>query len=205
MVRDDMCQVAGSSRLPRGSRCCRARAYRSEQAEGSRGIRRSDSNRSTVVRLLEVTQYLTRFPVVVAQMMRRVLLIGWTAILSGIGCLGCDRDSSPPVNTELVSVQGTITYQRAPRPQTLVLFIPVASGEIGASGMTNREGQYSLRQKDGRPGIAPGTYKVAFRVLSQMRAPGTRGPDSRDMLNSEDTSFQAEVSAANTALDFDLH
>lgn len=117
---------------------------------------------------------------------------------------GCSGGAISPPATELVPVGGTVTYQRAPLPRALILFIPLDETQAAARGMTNRVGRYTLEQNNGRSGIAVGGYKVAFRVLSVKKSNESDGSYWQRLGDPKTTPYQVDVSADKMTFDFDL-
>jgi hypothetical protein len=77
----------------------------------------------------------------------------------------------------LAPVQGTITYQGKPVTTGNILFVPDAGGPTAMSDI-QRDGGYRLNT-DGKPGAAPGKYKV---MIISMEDTSARLPEERNPL-----------------------
>ncbi len=74
---------------------------------------------------------------------------------------GCDNSGKP----KLVEAKGSLTYKGTPLKQCSVRFVPTAGG-ASSSGVTDANGEFVLTSEDGRPGIAPGSYRVIIIDVS---------------------------------------
>jgi hypothetical protein len=70
----------------------------------------------------------------------------------------------------LVPAAGKVTINEAPLRNASVQFIPIGDtpGNQRGAGRTNEDGEFTLTNRQGKPGLEPGTYKV---VVSKMVLP----------------------------------
>ena len=76
-------------------------------------------------------------------------------------CFGCGPSSKYP------TVSGKVTYDGAPLPNIRVVFNPVPVGNSAVAGpysigITDEEGSFSLKARDGSAGAVAGSHKVGF-------------------------------------------
>lgn len=89
--------------------------------------------------------------------MRRSLLFGLLLVLGGCK----DSDTG-----DLVPVTGTVTLDNKELANAVVRFDP--TGETkgqGGIGVTDASGKFVLKQRNGKEGVPPGTYKVIISKL----------------------------------------
>ncbi|WP_254053624.1 carboxypeptidase-like regulatory domain-containing protein [Singulisphaera sp. GP187] len=103
----------------------------------------------------------------------------WTVVLAVVsGCSKSDVEGTAdgPDFSNLVPVSGVVTLNGEPLAGAVVTFLPPQWSP--GIGETDAKGEYSL-SSSGRPGLAPGEYKVAISLLlSAEGEPQGLGPRS---------------------------
>jgi hypothetical protein len=79
----------------------------------------------------------------------------WAALLLVLGVVGCSGSG-------LVSATGKLTYKGQPVPSTLVIFMP-EDGSRRSTGLTDDEGNFSLRFSRTETGVKPGRHTICLR------------------------------------------
>ncbi len=79
-------------------------------------------------------------------------------------CAGCSGDAYPPVS-------GKVTYKGQPVPAITVVFTPVGSVTAPnpgpySSGVTDDEGNFTLRTRRGDLGAVPGPHRVGIEYIA---------------------------------------
>ena len=89
-------------------------------------------------------------------------------LLALLATAGCGSGSQKPAYN-LSKVDGTLKINGKPAPDIYVDFFPTGEKTKGngASGRTDAAGKYTLKDKRGGAGVAPGEYKVLLSA-SQM-------------------------------------
>lgn len=127
-------------------------------------------------------------------------------LLVGLSCVGCQH-------SELAPVSGRITLDGRPLGNVAVTFQPLrteqtepVAANVGSSGITDAQGQYSLRCLDkDQPGAAVGAHKVYIGGTG--KSINDVAPVSKLALPSKcsDGSLTIEVPKAGTSrANFDL-
>ena len=84
-----------------------------------------------------------------------------TVVAVALFCVGCGPSS------EYSTVSGKVTYDGAPLPSIRVVFNPLPVGNSAVAGplslgVTDDEGNFSLKTRDGFAGAVAGPHKVGF-------------------------------------------
>ena len=114
--------------------------------------------------------------------------VRWVCLIVLVAAVGCGDAGGP----KLVSVKGKVTVGSGePFKKGLVVFTPKASVDpnsksktgpiLGGSGITDDQGNFTLKHTSLKPGIEPGEYNVFFS-LYQM-PDGTPLPDQSKEVN----------------------
>lgn len=93
-------------------------------------------------------------------MFRKLLGVAAVGLLI-VGMAGCGGTGGGP---RLYPAKGKVTYKGQPVARANVTFVSGQGQVLGA--ITNEAGEFTLSTQ-GRPGAAPGTYKVAISKMSQ--------------------------------------
>ncbi len=109
-----------------------------------------------------------------------VTLIG-SALTIFVGCGG-----GTPRPSSLVQIKGKVVKAGTPVAGVIVAFVPDGDTKgLGADGISDQNGEFTVKHKSGDPGIEPGTYSVQFTQL--IKPDGTvvdrnlTGPEMEEM------------------------
>lgn len=117
-----------------------------------------------------------------------ILVLGFAAS----GCL--ERANAP--------VKGTVKFDGKPVSGATVSFLPESgSAEWVGRGTTDPSGAFELRDRDGRPGISAGSYRVTLSTeRPEIEGAETFPPEYRDP---DKTVLRSTVPQGGTAVEFD--
>lgn len=127
------------------------------------------------------------------------------------GCGSSPGVSEPPGER----VSGTVTLGDKPVPGATVTFIPVGSTPgYFYSGLTDQSGKYELKNRNGKPAVPAGEYKVTCSVGggpgSDAPADGARPAPAPSVAiplrygSEHETDLKATVPAGGGTIDFKL-
>lgn len=107
-------------------------------------------------------------------------------------CLtGCGGGGGDESTLDVYPVNGTVTVDGKPLPSVTVFFMPAeGTSGLGAGGVTDETGAFTLKYKDDRDGVPAGTYRVLFSRLVK--------PDGSSIGNDE---IAIDVGAVNQIAD----
>jgi len=105
------------------------------------------------------------------------VFVAFVASTVFFGCNSSSNSNRPAV----VKVAGNVTYKQQPVAGATVLFSPVEKSGFAATGLTDSQGNYSLRTFSSADGAVPAQYKVTVSKHDM----STANPDLEDDLASE--------------------
>ncbi len=110
-----------------------------------------------------------------------------------VSALGCGQSSGPNVQY----VHGVVTLDGAPIEGATVSFSPEDSKGIGASGMTQSDGSFTLNAQAAKPGAGTvaGEYAVTVRKVEMPEFPDI-GPDDPRYGTAEQEKLEREANQA---------
>jgi hypothetical protein len=126
-------------------------------------------------------------------------------LLTALALAGCGGSD------DRLAVSGTVNFNGSPLDQGSIQFIPTGPGGTpGGSVIT--DGKFSIPRERG---LRPGKYRVVISsgqpgTKAAPAMPGESGPPAKERIpaeynaRSEQTPVIREVTAGNTALDFDI-
>jgi hypothetical protein len=137
-----------------------------------------------------------RHPLQFLKARRAAITLGLLLPLSFGGCSGGGGGKLP----DLAPVTGKVTLDGQPLGNAVVSFVPQKGAASG--GVTDAEGKYVLRYRDGTPGAALGQHQVLIStdLEGEMTAAAEKVPKKYNA-NSELT---ANVVAGGNEINFDL-
>ena len=123
--------------------------------------------------------------------------IGFAAVLGALVMIqGCGQ-SGP----KMLDVKGTVNFDGKPVAEGDIAFLP-ENEAVGGEGAKIKDGQYSMKVKEGRNKV---------RITGSRVVPGKKGPMGEDWVEqfipqkyNDTTTLTAEVSAGKTQHNFDL-
>lgn len=104
------------------------------------------------------------------------LLLPGLLVLVLYGCGGGVAEDAP----DLVSGSGTVTLDGEPLSGASVQFLPANNSSAGQAyiGATDAEGKFTLKDRSGREGCEPGSYKVVVsKFVLPDGSPIPEGPE----------------------------
>lgn len=131
-----------------------------------------------------------------------LLHIRWVLLISiAVGCSG-----SESYNPELGNVTGTVTLDGKPLPAAVVTFIPKVDPSVKlapvSGAVTDSNGKYTLKFKNGKDGALPGTHSIQISTDLE----GTKDPANEKVPRKYNTrtTLTEIVKLGENTIDFDL-
>jgi len=139
---------------------------------------------------------------------RRLSSWRWMLVWAGLAAVSLLPIACGPSGPELTTVKGTITYGGGPWPKPGT--ITFSGGPRPASVQFDTQGNFEVAAFEGRPGLMPGTYKIAvecWEVLPTMGEPGSGKsyvPEKYQSGSTSDLEITVEPGKSLTDLKFDV-
>jgi predicted small lipoprotein YifL len=123
-------------------------------------------------------------------------------LVSLSGCGGGGPSDAPGTS----SVSGTVTLDKKPLADAMVLFTPTEGGRP-AVGTTDKNGKYTLQYSTSARGAVPGSYTVEIRTettVSDKDGNDVTVPEKLPIMYHDNTELTADVKNESNKIDFAL-
>ncbi len=110
--------------------------------------------------------------------------------------VGCSKDAAS------ANVSGRVTFNGQPLVKAVLLFSPV-DGSRASTGVTNENGEYTLRFTPSNEGAVVGEHKVIISTTSEL-ADGTITKEKLPAKYNRETGLKETLKSGKQEINFDL-